>query len=161
MLMYLSREKKLRSLRSAAVVILALLLSAFVMCGLSEGKTKKPKLPPYRPSGVIPGTDLKYEKLFIGDDGAVSVTILNPKNTGVSFASNFSFYSGKNEYLTGFSVEGFSRANGRETYTLELDDLRAYKKAAVMKVLGRSGRMGRDPDYGTAGDEGGEDDAGE
>jgi hypothetical protein len=123
-------------------------MSAFVLCGVSEGKTKKPKLPPYRPSGVIPGTDLKYEKLFIDGDGVVSVTILNSKNTGVSFVSNFSFYNGKNEYLTGFVVEGFSRANGRATYTLELDDFTAYKKAAVMRVLGRSGRMGRTPDDG-------------
>ncbi|MDR1580044.1 MAG: hypothetical protein LBS35_06775, partial [Synergistaceae bacterium] len=69
-----------------------------------------------------------------------------------------SFYNAKNVYLTGFVVEGFSRANGRETYTLELDDLKAYKKAATMKVLGRSGRMGRTPDYGTAEDDGEEDD---
>ena len=50
-------------------------------------------------------------------------------------------------------MEGFSRANGRETYALELDDLKAYKKAATMKVLGRSGRMGRTPDYGAAEDD--------
>jgi hypothetical protein len=134
--------------RRAAVMTLTLLLSAFVLCGISEGKAKKAKLPPYRPSGVIPGTDLKYEKLFVGSDGVVSVTILNPKNTGISFVSNFSFYSAKNVYLTGFVVEGFSRANGRETYTLKLDNFKAYKKAAAMKVLGRSGRMGRAPDYG-------------
>ncbi|MDR3165834.1 MAG: hypothetical protein LBU13_09690 [Synergistaceae bacterium] len=136
--------------------MLVLLLPAFLLCGVSEGKTKKSKLPPYRPSGVISGTDLKYEKLFIDDDGVVSITILNPKNTGVSFVSNFSFYNGKNEYLTGFTVEGFSRANGRATYTLELDNFAAYKKAAVMKVLGRSGRMGRTPDDGAEEDDGGE-----
>ncbi|MDR0654231.1 MAG: hypothetical protein LBG12_13125 [Synergistaceae bacterium] len=138
--MSLSYGKKCRS---AAVIVLVLLLSAFILCGVSEGKTKKAKLPPYRPSGVIPGTDLKYERLFVGDDGTVSIIIVNPQNTGVSFVSNFSFYNSKNVYLTGFVVEGFSRANGRETYTLELDDLKAYKKAAAMKVLGRSGRMGR------------------
>jgi hypothetical protein len=153
--MPLSYEKKRRS---AAVIALALLLSAFVLCGVSEGKSKKVKLPPYRPSGVIPGTDLKYEKLFIDADGTVSITILNPKNTGIYAVSNFSFYSEKNVYLTGFVVEGFSRANGRETFTLELDDLRAYKKAAVMKVLGRAGRMGRAPDYGTSDESGGEED---
>ena len=138
--MSLSYGKKCRS---AAVIVLVLLLSAFILCGVSEGKTKKAKLPPYRPSGVIPGTDLKYERLFVGNDGTVSIIIVNPQNTGVSFVSNFSFYNSKNVYLTGFVVEGFSRANGRETYTLELDDLKAYKKAAAMKVLGRSGRMGR------------------
>jgi hypothetical protein len=155
MVMSLSYEK---NLCRVALVILALLLPVFVLCGVSEGKTKKPKLPPYRPSGVIPGTDLKYEKLFVSDNGAVSIIILNPKNIGVSFVSNFSFYNSKNEYLTGFVVEGFSRANGRETYILELDDLKAYKKAAAMKVLGRSGRMGRTPDYGTVEDDGDKDD---
>jgi hypothetical protein len=143
MVMSLSYEKKLCP---AVAAVLVLLLLAFLLCGISEGKTKKPKLPPYRPSGVISGTDLKYEKLFIDGDGVVSITILNPKNVGVSFVSNFSVYNGKNEYLTGFTVEGFSQANGRATYTLELDDFAAYKKAVAMKVLGRSGRMGRAPD---------------
>ena len=155
--MSLSYEKKLR----VATAVAAVLLTVFALCGTSEGETKKARLPPYRPSGVIPGTDLRYEKLFVGSDGAVSVTILNPKNTGVYAVSNFSFYNAKNEYLTGFAVEGFLRANGRETYTLELDNLKAYKKAAAMKVLGRSGRMGRAPDDGTAEEDDGDDDGGE
>jgi hypothetical protein len=67
---------------------------------------------------------------------------------GVSFTSNFSFYGGKNEYLTGFTVQGFANAKGKARYALELDDYKAYRKAASMKVLGRSGRMGKDPDGG-------------
>jgi hypothetical protein len=97
----------------------------------------------------------------VDGDGVASVIILNPKNIGVSFVSNFSFYNAKNEYLTRFVVEGFSRANGRETFTLELDDFKAYKKAVSMKVLGRSGRMGRTPDPGEEEDDGEEEDEGE
>jgi hypothetical protein len=144
--MFIAREKTARSAAAAALVIL---LAACVLCGASEAKAKKAKLPPYRPSGVIPGTDLKYEKMFIDDGGAVSVTIVNPQNTGVYFTSNFSFYNGKGEYLTGFVVKGFAAGNGRAVYALELDDVRAYRKATVMKTLGRSGRTGKIPDDGT------------
>jgi hypothetical protein len=126
---------------------MAALVFAPFLCGASEA-AKKNFMPPYRQSGVIPGTGLKYEKLVVSGSGEVSITIVNPGNYGVSFTSNFSFYDGKNEYLTGFTVQGFANGNGKAAYALELDDYKAYRKAASMKVLGRSGRMGKNPDPG-------------
>ena len=114
----------------------------------AEAKTTRSGIPPYRASGVIPGTDLTYEKLFIDDQGAVTITIVNPRNSGASFTSNFSFYNSKGEYLTGFTISDFARANWKQEYSLELDDYKAFRKASSMKVLGRSGRMGKDPDDG-------------
>jgi hypothetical protein len=127
-------------------VLAALILASF-LCGASAA-AKKNFMPPYRQSGVIPGTNLKYEKLTVAGSGEVNVTIVNPGNYGVSFTSNFSFYNGKNEYLTGFTVQGFASANGKAHYALELGDYKAYRKAASMKVLGRSGRMGKSPGRG-------------
>lgn len=94
----------------------------------------------YRPSGSIPGTSLTYENLFINDKGIVTVTIYNPTSTGVSFTSKFSFYDDKGNYMTGFSIKGFSNAGVREAHFLELSDYKKFKKATRMKVLGRSGR---------------------
>ena len=127
-------------------VALAFAISFCFALGATEARAAKPKLPPYRPSGVIPGTELLYEKLVINDKGEVSVTIVNPTNKGVSFSSKFSFFNDKNEYLTGFAIEGFASANRKTAHSLGIDDLRAYRKATNMKVLGRSGRMGKDPD---------------
>jgi hypothetical protein len=130
-------------MRKISIIMLAVLISAFSFS--AEAKTKKSSIPPYRPSGVIPGTDLKYEKLFIADDGAVTIRITNPTTRGVSFTSNFSFYNGKGEYLTGFVISGFAHAGRTAAYSLALDDNKAYKKATLMKVLGRSGRTGKTP----------------
>jgi hypothetical protein len=131
-------------MRMAIVAIVILTLVPY----RAEAKTKKISLPPYRASGVIPGTDLTYEKLVINDKGEVKISIVNPGNYGVSFTSNFSFYSGKGEYLTGFIIKGFAAAKRKVAYSLELDDYKAYSKAVSMKVLGRSGRMGKDNDDG-------------
>jgi hypothetical protein len=129
--------------KAAAIFAVTLTLLAASQSGVEAAKAK---LPPYRASGVIPGTELEYEKLAISDRGDVVITIVNPTNKGVAFTSKFSFYSAKDKYLTGFAIEGFASANRKAVYSLELDDYRAYRRAATMKVLGRSGRMGKDPD---------------
>ena len=122
----------------AAVVIFSVALSA-------ESKTTQPKFPPYKPSGAIPGTSLLYEKLAINDKGEVKITIVNPTNNGVAFNARFGFYNNKDTYLTGFIVDGFAAGNGKIAYSLRLDNSRAYRNAIMMKVLGRAGRMGKDP----------------
>ncbi|MDR2780585.1 MAG: hypothetical protein LBB28_05620 [Synergistaceae bacterium] len=130
------------------VLILATAISTSVMAYPVGAKTRGSGLPPYRASGVIPGTDLTYDKLFIDDQGVVTITIVNPIAKGVSFTSNFSFYNSKGEYLTGFTISDFAQASRRQEYSFELDDYKAFRKASSMKVLGRSGRMGKDPDDG-------------
>jgi hypothetical protein len=134
--------------RFLAVLILAAAITALVTSCPAGAETKGSGLPPYRTSGVIPGTDLTYEKLFIDDQGVVSITIVNPRGSGVSFTSNFSFYNSKGEYLTGFTVSDFAQANRKHEYSFELDDYKAFRRASGMKVLGRSGRMGKKPDDG-------------
>ncbi|MDR1916031.1 MAG: hypothetical protein LBQ58_05600, partial [Synergistaceae bacterium] len=83
-----------------------------------------------------------YDKLFIDDKGAVSITIINPENSGVNFTSSFTFYNSKGEYLTGFTIEGSSPRNSRKTYNLHLNNYKKMKTAFYMKVLGRSGGPG-------------------
>jgi hypothetical protein len=129
------------------VLILAAAVTAWAALCPAGAETKRSGLPPYRASGVIPGTDLTYEKLFIDDQGAVTITIVNPRG-GVSFTSNFSFYNAKGEYLTGFTISDFAQANRKREYSFDLDDYQAFRGAAGMKVLGRSGRMGKNPDGG-------------
>ena len=127
------------------VAILAVVL-IFSVVFSAEAKVTKQKLPPYRSSGAIPGTALLYEKLAINNNGEVKITVINPTNNGVAFTANFSFYNNKDTYLTGFTLDGFAAAQRRIVYSLDLDDYIAYRKATMMRVLGRSGRMGRDPD---------------
>ncbi|MDR3280233.1 MAG: hypothetical protein LBT23_06960 [Synergistaceae bacterium] len=125
---------------------------AVIMCALmssrAEAKTQKPAMPPYRPSGIIPGTDLKYERLVISDAGVVSIYIVNERSAGVSFSSNFSFFNNKGVYLTGFNIKDFAPPNGKIRFVLDLDEYKKLKKASSMKVLGRAGRMGKAPEYG-------------
>ena len=128
----------------AAVIVFSAALSA-------EAKIVKTKLPPYRPSGVIPGTALLYEKLAINNRGEVKITVVNPTNNGVAFTAKFSFFNNKKTYLTGFTIDGFAAPNRKIVYSLEVDNYIAYRKAAMMKVLGRAGRMGRNPDIGDGG----------
>jgi hypothetical protein len=130
------------------VLILAAAITASLTSCSAGAKVKRSGLPPYRPSGVIPGTDLTYEKLFIDDGGIVTITIVNPVAKGVSFTSKFSFYNSKGEYLTGFTIADFAQASRKQEYSFELDDYKAFRGASGMRVLGRSGRMGRDPDDG-------------
>jgi len=129
----------------AAVMIFSPVLSR-------EAVAAKPQLPPYKSSGVIPGTELLYEKLSINNKGKVKITVVNPTNNGVAFTANFGFYNNKGSYLTGFAIEGFAAANRKLDYSLTLENLKAYRKATMMKVLGRSGRMGKDPDIGYGGE---------
>jgi hypothetical protein len=101
-------------------------------------------VPPYRISGSIPGTALSYERLFIADDGGVTVTVVNTEKKGVRFRATFSFYSAKNELLTGFIIEGVARASSSTGYSLKLPNHKKMKNASYMRVLGRAGRVGGD-----------------
>ena len=98
-------------------------------------------LPPYRSSGKISGTSLLYENLYIDKQGNVAITITNPERTGEKFAANFSFYTDKGVYLTGFALEGFAGRVSRTSYELKMENYAKLKRAAYMKVLGRSGRL--------------------
>ncbi|MDR1471890.1 MAG: hypothetical protein LBS75_05140 [Synergistaceae bacterium] len=132
------RECRARSLKifpALAMFAVGLFLSLTQTAGAAQSSTP----PPYRRSGVIPGTSLTYEKLFIGDKGDVSIVICNPESRGVNFSARFTFYSAKGEYLTGFAVEGVSLGNSRTGYDLSLPDHKKMRRAAYMKVLGRSG----------------------
>jgi hypothetical protein len=129
-----------------AVILAAVMI--FFPAFAAEAGAAKPKLPPYRSSGVIPGTSLLYEKLTINNKGEVKITIANPTNNGVAFTARFGFYDNRDRYLTGFTVEGFAPANRKIEYSLELDNFNAYRRATMMKVLGRGGRTGRNPHSG-------------
>jgi hypothetical protein len=132
--------------------IIVLIIIAVIICatsGASSAAKKKkapdkPALPPYRTSGPIPGTSLIYEKLHISDSGAVTVSIHNPERSGVRFRAAFSFYSAKNEFLTGFGVEGFATASASTGYSLSMKDYKKLRQASYMTVLGRAGRAGGD-----------------
>ncbi|MDR1021485.1 MAG: hypothetical protein LBL73_12050 [Synergistaceae bacterium] len=131
-------------------VIIALV--AFALCAVAPGaalaakkKTAKaPALPPYKAAGTIPGTALSYERLFVAEDGSVSVMIRNPERSGVRFRATFSFYSAKNVLLTGFQIEGTAAAVTLARYSLKLPDHKKMKDVSYMTVLGRSGRTGGD-----------------
>jgi hypothetical protein len=125
----------------AALICALVLLTVFA----PDAHAAKAKLPPYRPGGSIPGTELKYEKLSVSDRGEVAITVVNPTDRGVAYTANFSFYGSKDEYLTGFALTGFARAGGKILHSFDLDDYKAYRKAVTMKVLGRSGRTGKNP----------------
>ena len=138
-----SNQRGIRMMFSAAILVAVMVFSVVFS---AEAKVTKQKLPPYRSSGVIPGTSLLYEKLAINDKGEVKIKVVNPTNNGVAFTANFGFYNNKETYLTGFTLDGFASAGRKIAYSFDLDDYRAYRSATMMKVLGRSGRMGKDPD---------------
>ncbi|MDR3332314.1 MAG: hypothetical protein LBT08_06780 [Synergistaceae bacterium] len=127
------------------LVVLTILILILQTAHESEAVKKKkapptPALPPYKMSGPIPGTQLQYEKLFISDNGHVTITIYNPEDTGLSFSSNFGFYTDNNLYVTGFIVRGFANRKDRVSFAMDLADPQNFKKTAYMKVLGRASR---------------------
>jgi hypothetical protein len=133
-------------LRIRYAVLILLLLAAFAACGdaASWAANKKPALPPFKPSGPIPGTSLVYEKMTVDDKGQVTLSVRNTERTGVRFRASFSFFSNKGEYLTGFDLEGVAPSSASVPYSLAMPDYKKYKRANYMKVLGRSGRAGGD-----------------
>ena len=144
-----SNPREGRIMFGAAILVAVMIFSVALS---TEAEAAKQKLPPYRSSGVIPGTALLYEKLVINDKGEVKITVVNPTNNGVAFTANFSFYNNKDTYLTGFTLDGFASAQRKMVYSFDLDNYRAYRNATMMKVLGRSGRMGKNPDIGNGGE---------
>ena len=112
--------------------------------GVAYAAKKKKADPPYASSGVISGTSLTYENLQINDFGKATITIFNPENTGVSFSANFSFYTAKGAYLTGFKVSGFASRTARSAFFIDVPEYKRLKKASYMKVLGRAGRSAGD-----------------
>ena len=106
----------------------------------AASKPQKPTALPYKSSGVISGTSLTYENLFINNSGRITLTICNPDTSGVIFSANFGFYTSKGEYLTGFALKGFAGRIAKTDYSLQLAEHNKIKKASYMKVLGRAGR---------------------
>ena len=143
-----SKRHKERKIFAAAILAVLMIFSLVIFAELSAASQR---VPPYRPSGAIPGTVLLYERLSINDRGEVQITIVNPTNNGVAFTANFSFFDNSERYLTGFTVDGFAAANRKIPYSLDVGDRRAYQRATMMRVLGRGGRMGREPDTGDGG----------
>ncbi len=129
--MYFRKTATIRTL----IICAALLLVSFSAC---EAASKKSE-PEFRQSGAISGTPLLYQNLAVNKHGIAAVTIHNPTATGVSFSANFSFYDSKGRYLTGFSVSGFSAHRTHSSHFEEID-YKLIRKAASVKVLGRSGR---------------------
>ena len=133
--------------RTITIALAALVLCAAVPGAATAAKSKTartPALPPYKMAGPIPGTALSYEKLFVAEDGSVSVMIRNPERDGVRFRATFSFYSAKGALLTGFMIEGTAGAGTLAGYSLKLPDHKKMKDASYMTVLGRSGRASGD-----------------
>jgi hypothetical protein len=131
--------------RTIIIAFAALLLCAAVPGRAPAAKSKTaPALPPYKITGPIPGTALSYEKLFVAEDGSVSVMIRNPERDGVRFRATFSFYSAKGALLTGFMIEGTAAAGTLAGYSLKLPGHKKMKDASYMTVLGRSGRASGD-----------------
>jgi hypothetical protein len=129
------------------LVLFVLCVSADESLAAKSAKKKGPEtvsMPPYRTSGTIPGTSLIYKKLYVGDNGKVTVCIYNPGRSGVRFRANFSFYSAKNEYLTGFKMDGFAPALVEEAYSLSLPQYKKMRQVSYMTVMGRSGRVSGD-----------------
>ncbi len=119
----------------ALLVCAVLFLAPLAACEAAS----KNSGPEFKQSGAISGTPLQYQNLAVNKHGIAAVTIYNPTTTGVSFSATFSFYDGKGKYLGGFTVSGFSARNTRASYVEEID-YKAIRRAASVKVLGRSGR---------------------
>ena len=127
----------------STAVLLAILALASPLTNPAEAAKKKKEAetkPTYATSGTIPGTQLTYENLAVNSHGVVTVTIHNPTSTGVSFSANFTFYDSKGQSVAGFSLSGFAGARNRNAHMLQMKDYKNFKKATILKVLGRSGR---------------------
>jgi hypothetical protein len=131
--------------RMIALALAAIIIASASSALFAASKKNEPQaIPPYKASGPIPGTSLSYERLFITEDGTVSVSVLNPERSGVRFRATFSFYSAKNDFLTGFIIEGTATAGAAAGYSLKLPNHNKLKDVAYMTVLGRSGRSSGD-----------------
>jgi hypothetical protein len=128
---------KSRKTSSVGVLFLCIVLS-LLSAAVCEAASKSPS-PEYEPNGTVSGTPLLYQNLAVNQHGIAAVTIYNPTSTGISFSANFTFYDSKGQYLAGFSVSGFAAHNAR-TACIEEIDYKKIRKAAYVKVLGRSGR---------------------
>ena len=144
---FIMKDKLLeRQIKFAAAILAAVIILFAPISVEARVRRQQQQPPPYRSSGVIPGTALSYERLAISNRGEVRITIVNPTNNGVTFTARFSFFNDRGAYLTSFTLEGFAPANRKIAHSLNLDDLNAYRRATMMRVLGRAGRMGREPD---------------
>ena len=131
--------------RTIALALAAAIIASSSSALFAASKKKEPQaIPPYRASGPIPGTSLLSDRLFITEGGTVSVSIRNPERSGVRFRAAFSFYSAKNDFLTGFIIEGTATASTTASYSLKLPDHQKLKNVSYMTVLGRSGRSSGD-----------------
>lgn len=116
--------------------LLALLLCfASALPGLCAAK-KEESSPPYRTSGSIGGTDLLFRDLTITKQGS-HVMIVNPGRRGTFFSANFAFFNAKNQFLTGFTLEGYAAINNKNRVSFHFGDYKKLKKAVDLKVIGR------------------------
>ncbi len=110
------------------------ILSAPAFCAAKKAESPQPS--PYRTSGSIGGTDLLFRELTITKQGA-SVMIINPGRRGTFFNANFAFFDAKNQFLTGFTLEGYAAINNKNLVTFPFNDLKKLRKATDLKVIGR------------------------
>ena len=113
--------------------MLSFILSSPALC--AEQKTES--LPSYRTSGSIGGTDLLFRDLTITKQGS-SVMILNPSRRGIFFNANFAFFDAKDQFLTGFTLEGYAAINNKNRVDFYFNDFKKLKKAKSLKVIGRT-----------------------
>lgn len=120
------------------IFLIILLITLLSVPAYSASKSTEPE---FAQSGVIGGTKLRYENLFVNKHGIVTVTIHNPTTSGMSFNANFSFIDKNGNHLTGFTASGYAEKYKRVAHFYEVDYSK-FKKAVSVKVLGRSGRTG-------------------
>ena len=53
------------------------------------------------------------------------------------FNANFAFFDAKNQFLTGFTLEGYAAINNKNLVTFPFNDLKKLRKATDLKVIGR------------------------
>ena len=119
------------------IPILSILFFCFILSSPALCSTKKTESPPpYRTSGSIGGTDLLFRELIITKQGS-SVMIVNPGRRGTFFNANFAFFDAKNQFLTGFTLEGYAAINNKNRVVFSFNDFKKLRKATDLKVIGR------------------------
>ena len=64
--------------------------------------------------------------------------ILNPSRRGIFFNANFAFFDAKDQFLTGFTLEGYAAINNKNRVLFSFNDFKKLRKAKSLKVIGRT-----------------------
>ena len=120
-----------------SVLLLLFMLSFILNSPALCGEKKTESLPSYRTSGSIGGTDLLFRDLTITKQGS-SVMIINPSRRGIFFNANFAFFDAKDQFLTGFTLEGYAAINNKNRVLFSFNDFKKLRKAKSLKVIGRT-----------------------